>query len=122
MKVTLLLLSLSLYTTLSFGLGNSSGGRSATFLGRSTSYKSDSQKPVYNGLGYANGDYHMKQATVAKPAEATSRRGIGLSAWGIIAVLAGGVFLCTGAYYAVLFYPILCKKERKYDIMELTSV
>jgi hypothetical protein len=60
--------------------------------------------------------------SAGKPLEASPRRGIGLSAWGIIAVLAGGVFLCTGAYYAVLFYPILCKKERKYDIMELSSV
>lgn len=61
--------------------------------------------------------------SVASPKEsAKSRQGIGLSAWGIIGVLAGSLLLGTVLYYALLFYPILCKKERKYDIMELTSV
>jgi hypothetical protein len=46
---------------MSFGLGNSSG-RGSSYIGRSA-YKSDGQKPVYNGLGYANGDYQMKHAT-----------------------------------------------------------
>jgi hypothetical protein len=27
-----------------------------------------------------------------------------------------------GIYYFSLFYPVLCKKERKYDVMELSSV
>ncbi|KAG8263471.1 hypothetical protein J6590_032161 [Homalodisca vitripennis] len=49
-------------------------------------------------------------------------RGIGMTAWGIIAVLAGSLLLGTILYYTVLFYPILCKKERKYDIMDLTPV
>ncbi|XP_054268644.1 uncharacterized protein LOC128990331 isoform X2 [Macrosteles quadrilineatus] len=120
MKAVVVLLCFTALISTCYGLGNGSG-KGSPYFGRSA-YKSDGQRPVYNGLGYANGDYQMKQASAAKPVESKPSRGIGLSAWGIIAVMAGGVFFCTAAYYAVLFYPILCKKERKYDIMELNSV
>ncbi|XP_046671837.1 uncharacterized protein LOC124361850 isoform X3 [Homalodisca vitripennis] len=99
------------------GLGNGSG------RGGVSSFKSGPRKAVYNGLGYANGDYQMKQFADGKPMQSSKpSRGIGMTAWGIIAVLAGSLLLGTILYYTVLFYPILCKKERKYDIMDLTPV
>uniref|UniRef100_A0A1B6KAI6 Uncharacterized protein n=1 Tax=Graphocephala atropunctata TaxID=36148 RepID=A0A1B6KAI6_9HEMI len=97
------------------GLGNGSGRGQSSF-------RSGPRKAVYNGLGYANGDHQMKQVSDAKPLESKTSRGMALSAWGIIAVMAGSLLLGTILYYTVLFYPILCKKERKYDIMDLTPV
>lgn len=66
----------------------------------------------------------VKFVTASKQVESKTRHTgvIGLSAWGIIGVVGGSMLLGTVFYYAVLFYPILCKKERKYDIMELSTV
>lgn len=70
-------------------------------------------------------NYNLVQfVTASKQVESKTRHTgfIGLSAWGIIGVVGGSLLLGTVFYYAVLFYPILCKKERKYDIMELSTV
>jgi hypothetical protein len=48
--------------------------------------------------------------------------GGGLGAWGYMAIILTLVGVGVGIYYFTLFYPILCKKERKYDVMELSSV
>ncbi|KAF7992264.1 hypothetical protein HCN44_001589 [Aphidius gifuensis] len=50
------------------------------------------------------------------------RSGFGLSAWGLIALIIGAIVISTSGYYAFLFYPFLCKKERNYDMIELASV
>uniref|UniRef100_A0A1B6EZV6 Uncharacterized protein n=1 Tax=Cuerna arida TaxID=1464854 RepID=A0A1B6EZV6_9HEMI len=114
-QAVLLLTLFCLFAGIS-GLSNGSGRGMSSF-------NSGPRKAVYSGLGYANGDYQMKQFSDAKPLQSSKpSRGIGLSAWGIIAVLSGSLLLGTVLYYTVLFYPILCKKERKYDIMDLTPV
>ncbi|XP_075210884.1 uncharacterized protein LOC142318206 isoform X2 [Lycorma delicatula] len=76
-------------------------------------------KSAFTGLSDANGGYY---ALKAAPASSSSSRGLGISAWGIIAVILTAVIGGIAAYYVALFYPIVCKKERKYDIMELTTV
>ncbi|XP_015364901.1 PREDICTED: uncharacterized protein LOC107162481 [Diuraphis noxia] len=43
------------------------------------------------------------------------------SAWVIIAVVLTIIFGAIAVYYWVLFYPILCKKERKYDVMQMSA-
>lgn len=43
------------------------------------------------------------------------------SAWVIIAIVLMIVFGAIAIYYWVLFYPILCKKERKYDVMQMSA-
>lgn len=48
--------------------------------------------------------------------------GGGLGAWGYMAIILTLIGVGAGIYYFSLFYPILCKKERKYDVMELSSV
>lgn len=50
------------------------------------------------------------------------RSGFGLSAWGLIALIIGAIVVSTSGYYAFLFYPFLCKKERNYDMIELANV
>lgn len=44
-----------------------------------------------------------------------------MSAWGIIAIILTLCLSLMGIYYFTMFYPILCKKERKYDVMDLGS-
>jgi hypothetical protein len=48
--------------------------------------------------------------------------GSGLGAWGYMAIFFTLTGIGVGIYYFTLFYPILCKKERRYDVMELSSV
>jgi hypothetical protein len=48
--------------------------------------------------------------------------GGGLGAWGYMSIILTVIGIGVGIYYFTLFYPILCKKERKYDVMELSSV
>lgn len=43
------------------------------------------------------------------------------SAWVIIAIVLTIVLGAMAVYYWVLFYPILCKKERKYDVMQMSA-
>lgn len=50
------------------------------------------------------------------------RAGVGLSAWGIIGIVLAIIFAAVGLYYVILFYPILCKEERKYNVIELDAV
>lgn len=57
-----------------------------------------------------------------KPEGDQSRGTKGLSAWGIIAIIVGVILLGAGGYYAFVFYPYVCRKERSYDMIELTNV
>uniref|UniRef100_A0A2S2N8F2 Transmembrane protein n=1 Tax=Schizaphis graminum TaxID=13262 RepID=A0A2S2N8F2_SCHGA len=43
------------------------------------------------------------------------------SAWVIIAILLTIVLSAIAVYYWILFYPIMCKKERKYDVMQMSA-
>lgn len=50
------------------------------------------------------------------------RRGLGISAWGIVFVILAMIFAGVCVYYFSMCYPILCKKERKYDKIEISTV
>lgn len=73
--------------------------------------------------------YHADNGSNSKSTEApaksqerkqSSRAGIG--AWGYVAIALTIILSGLGAYYFVIFYPIVCKKERMYDVMEMTTV
>lgn len=49
-------------------------------------------------------------------------RGVGISAWGLVFLILSLILIGVSAYYFMIFYPILCKKERKYDRIELSAV
>lgn len=49
-------------------------------------------------------------------------KGIGISAWGLVFLILSIILIGVFAYYFMIFYPILCKRERKYDRIELTTV
>ena len=58
----------------------------------------------------------------ALPNPGPSRRGLGLSAWGIITVIISLILAVAGLYYFSICYPIICQKNKKYDMIGLTSV
>ena len=47
--------------------------------------------------------------------------GLGISAWGIITLIVCISMVLIAVYYFMLFYPILCRKESKYNVMETES-
>ncbi|XP_049814028.1 uncharacterized protein LOC126260731 [Schistocerca nitens] len=66
-----------------------------------------------------NNNHNNNNNVAAKP---KMRAGVGLGAWGIIAIVLAIIFAAVGLYYVILFYPILCKEERKYNVIELDAV
>lgn len=86
--------------------------------GSRRSYQAESQ----------NAKYHKTDQKLAESAASKneshplpSRKGI-ISAWGIIALILGVIIFSTITYYVFLLYPYICKKDRTYDIIELTEV
>ncbi|XP_063358094.1 uncharacterized protein LOC134647669 [Cydia amplana] len=71
-------------------------------------------KPVKNPM-FAQG------TTTGVPGQAARRAGLGVSAWGIIVIILGVILGGMGFYYFSLCYPILCKKERKYDMIHIDT-
>ncbi|XP_067009190.2 uncharacterized protein [Anabrus simplex] len=58
----------------------------------------------------------------SKPNVKQNSRGHGLSAWGIVGIVLAVILGSMLVYYTFIFYPILCKKERKYNTIELDAV
>lgn len=50
-----------------------------------------------------------------------TRTGAGISAWGIITIIILVILLGMGGYYGIICYPLICKQERNYDIMDGAS-
>ncbi|GLH10052.1 hypothetical protein R5R35_004778 [Gryllus longicercus] len=63
-----------------------------------------------------------KEKATVKPSTKYNGKNHGLSAWGIVGIVLTVILCGVGVYYSFLFYPLLCKKERKYDVIELNAV
>lgn len=83
-----------------------------------------------NGYGYMNNNgrsmYMMDQSQMNnnKLVDDNSRAvrsGTGISAWGIITIIVLVILLGMGGYYGIICYPLICKQERNYDIMDGAS-
>ncbi|CAH0724570.1 unnamed protein product, partial [Brenthis ino] len=76
-----------------------------------------------HGRGYKDNTKSNSAATPpALPNQGPARRGLGLSAWGIITVIVSFILAIAGMYYFSICYPIICQKNKKYDMIGLTSV
>lgn len=75
------------------------------------------QEAAQNRYKAANAKSDEKDGSVPK-----SGRGSILSAWGIIGVILGVIIVSTIAYYTLVLYPYICRKERNYDMIELTNI
>lgn len=80
--------------------------------------KEDDKYASYNGVG-PNVRSTSENLLQGNPKSTYTRSG--LSAWGIITIILLVILLGMGAYYGVLCYPIVCKHERMYDIMDAGS-
>lgn len=49
------------------------------------------------------------------------RNSSGISAWGLITIIMLIIVIGMGGYYGILCYPLICKEERNYDIMDAAS-
>lgn len=86
----------------------------------------------YGTRGYGNskdGGYKdpgkpktLAGTSLGLPAQNATRRGLGISAWGIVTVIIMLILAGMGFYYFAMCYPILCKKTRKYDMIGLPTV
>ncbi|KAK0162598.1 hypothetical protein PV327_006364 [Microctonus hyperodae] len=97
--------------------GFQSGSRS--FYG-----KNSSSKLPRSSLNLKQNDdaINNDKASQLKQTKRVGGRSNNLSAWGIIGIVLAAILFITSGYYAFVFYPFLCKKERNYDMIELTNV
>lgn len=56
------------------------------------------------------------------PAQNSTRKGLGVSAWGLIIIIITLILAGMGFYYFTICYPIMCKRTRKYDMIGLPTV
>ncbi|XP_034941716.1 uncharacterized protein [Chelonus insularis] len=98
----------------------------AGFRPRSSySYKESPSKTASKSSSMMLNDGRNERASNAAQTETIGKkasRGVGISAWGIIGIILAAILIATTGYYAFVFYPFLCKKERNYDMIELTNV
>ncbi|XP_077297579.1 uncharacterized protein LOC143919208 [Arctopsyche grandis] len=109
--LTIFLAVLTITEALS-GIGRGGGKSSYNSTGRKTT--STTRAGVRNPI--------LSEPEEAKLNGEKQKSRPGISAWGIIALIISLILLCMGTYYSVLFYPLLCTKERKYDIIDLSPV
>lgn len=97
--------------------GFQSGSRS--FYGKNSSSKLSRSSL---NLQQSNDAINNDKTSQLKQTKKEGGRSNSLSAWGIIAIVLAAILFITSGYYAFVFYPFLCKKERNYDMIELTNV
>lgn len=71
---------------------------------------------------YYKKNQNLVETASTNPTDSPSTRKLGVSAWGIIAIILGIIILSTITYYAFILYPYLCRREQTYDAMDLTEV
>lgn len=70
--------------------------------------------------GYIN-QIDQPQADALNNKNSPMRTGSGISAWGLITIIILIIVIGMGGYYGILCYPLICKEERNYDIMDAAS-
>lgn len=78
------------------------------------SYGSSKEVKGYSDPGPAK---HFSDSSLELPAQNSTRRGLGVSAWGLVIIIVALILAGMGFYYFSICYPIMCKKTRKYDMI-----
>ncbi|XP_059609551.1 uncharacterized protein LOC132256954 [Phlebotomus argentipes] len=84
---------------------------SSPLVGRSSGGGGKSASGRRGYMGQQSGDTGVSRT--AKKQE--------FSAWGIITLIMFAVLIGFGGYYGYICYPLICKKERHYDVMDVAS-
>lgn len=97
------------------------GGLSAGSFGRGGPTRPGAPGPApytygpYNAATQVNG-VNEANKVASRPADS-----VGISAWGLITLIMLVIGIGMGIYYGVICYPLICKEERNYDIMDAAS-
>ncbi|CAG4983925.1 unnamed protein product [Colias eurytheme] len=86
-------------------------------FGRGSSKYDANPSPKQGAPMAAGGGYGPGQGPSPSPA----KRGLGISAWGLITVIISIILAMAGMYYFSICYPVMCKKSRKYDMIGLAN-
>jgi hypothetical protein len=79
-----------------------------------------SNQQMYGNRFFAG--QQIQQPTLSTATQKTARTGTPfMSAWAIILVIVAVIVLGAVAYYATMCWPLLCRQERHYDIMDISS-
>lgn len=87
----------------------------------STVYQTSSGRQYNN---YKTNDQEMvaqNESPGITRSKSYSTAGSGLSAWGLITIIMVIIGIGMGAYYGTICYPLICKEERNYDLMDAAS-
>lgn len=69
----------------------------------------------------SNNGNNVNPKTVEQKSDTRRGTGISLSAWGIISITVFIILLGAVAYYGSMCYPLICRNEQNYDIMDISS-
>lgn len=107
-------------TTSHAGVGGRAGGQSAP---RGIGVGSQRSRSPYELRGLGNEHAYMSSSLSAKPKDYVPQRSArNISTLQIVFVLTLIMSLGFVGYYFIQFYPFICSKESKYDVMDRTSV
>lgn len=73
---------------------------------------------MYRRNAYVN---QVDQPNSGSRSKINARTSSGLSAWGLITIIMLIIVIGMGGYYGIICYPLICKEERNYDIMDAAS-
>lgn len=101
-------------------------------VGRNSQQHMSRQMDQYDQNGYNpnaynnNNNYNYNNANQRNPNVANknvsrSSESTGLSAWGLITIIMLIIGIGMAGYYGIICYPLICKEERNYDIMDAAS-
>lgn len=80
----------------------------------------------YNAGSYNKNNYNYNNAN-QRNFDGVNKNGsrssdtTGLSAWGLITIIMMIIGIGMAGYYGIICYPLICKEERNYDIMDAAS-
>lgn len=107
--------------------GRSSSGiqsRMAYNQAGASQYGSYNSNPNVNGnIGNRRNAYvnQVDQPQTTTANKMIPRTSTGISAWGLITIIMLIIVIGMGGYYGIICYPLICKEERNYDIMDAAS-
>ncbi|XP_055599521.1 uncharacterized protein LOC129748956 [Uranotaenia lowii] len=105
---------------------SSSGSRSGglynygTLLSGPGSSSKISPNRFYMPPGIGNPEDRYRSTTPSQQ-ETSTPKPKRISAWGIISIVMFVIMIGAGAYWGSICYPLLCKKERNYNMMNMSS-
>lgn len=102
-------------------------------VGRNNQQHMSRQMDQYDQNGYNAGQYNnnnnnynynnadQRNLNAANKIAVRSSESTGLSAWGLITIIMLVIGVGMAGYYGIICYPLICKEERNYDIMDAAS-